>query len=333
MSKHERSPFIGDRRNLSKEGRAQIKALLGARPREFLIQAFGAWSVIVASIWIATDIDRWWATLMAMLVVATRLNVLGLLVHEQAHMLGLKGRYGDLIVNWIAGYPLGISVERYAAIHLAHHKSFFTEEDPDFVRKRGVDWTFPMRFAHILRLLLQDVSGFTIAMLWREKGVSQKTQFKRSHPAPRWARSTFYVICAAAVSWLGVWHIVLIYWVIPLVTLLPLIVRLGAITEHVYGERDASIIETTPLIRLRWWEKLLLPNLNFTLHAYHHFYPGISFSNLPKVHEIFRAEKLVDETQVFHGYWDYLRWLQKPRATSLGSAPRHVTSERHMVNL
>lgn len=331
MSKHDRSPFIGDRRSLSAGGRAQIRALLGARPREFLIQAFSAWSVIIAAIGLAMHFDRWWATLMAMLIVATRLNVLGLLVHEQAHVLGLKGRYGDLIVNWIAGYPLGISVERYADIHLAHHKFFFTEDDPDFVRKRGEDWTFPMRFARVLRLLFQDVSGFTIAMLWREKGVSKKTRFKRSHPTPRWARATFYAICAAVVSWWGVWHVVLVYWIVPLVTLLPLIVRLGAITEHVYGRRGAGVADTTPLIVIRWWEKLLLPNLNFTLHAYHHFYPGISFGNLPKVHEIFRKENLVDETNVFLGYWDYLRWLQRSRAGSLGSSePRGAA---RLVNL
>ncbi len=310
------SPFVGGSRDLSAQGRAEIRELLGARPLEFLVQAASAWGMIVISIGFALYIDRWWVTLIAMMLVATRLNVLGLLVHEQAHMLGLKGRYGDLIVNVIAGYPFGISVENYANIHLAHHKFFFTEDDPDFLRKRGDDWTFPMRFTRVARLLLHDVSGLTLVRFLREKNANEKAQFKRTHPAPKWARAAFYVTLAAVLTWLGAWHVFLAYWIVPLVTMLPLIVRLGAVTEHVYGYRGAGVIETTPLILLRWWEKLLLPNLNFTMHAYHHFYPGISFCNLPKVHDVFRREGLVDETQAFFGYWAYLRWLMRPRAFS-----------------
>jgi len=88
------------------------------------------------------------------------------------------------------------------------------------------------------------------------------------------------------------------------------IVRLGAVTEHVYNLPGASVNQSSPLIILRWWEKLLLPNLNFTLHSYHHFFPGVAFCNLPKVHAIFEREALVDGKNIFHGYWDYLGYLQ-----------------------
>ncbi len=322
------SSFVGGKRDLSEQGRARIRELWGPRPLAFLFQALSAWGVIVAAIGVAVYVDRGWATLIAMMIVATRLNVLGLLVHEQAHVLGLKGRYGDLIVNVIAGYPIGISVENYANIHLAHHKFFFTDDDPDFLRKRGDNWTFPMRFLRVAWLLFQDVSGITVVKLLREKNANEKVHFKRTHPTPKWARAVFYGGLAAVLTWFSAWPIFLIYWVVPLVTMLPLIVRLGAVTEHVYGSRGAGVLETTPLILLRWWEKLLLPNLNFTMHAYHHFYPGISFCNLPKVHAIFRNEGLVDETQAFFGYWAYLRWLMKREdrntfnATNGASRPR-----------
>jgi hypothetical protein len=42
-------------------------------------------------------------------------------------------------------------------------------------------------------------------------------------------------------------------------------------------------------------------------------HPGVSFANLPKVHEIYRKEGLVDESAIFHGQGAYLRYLLSSR--------------------
>ncbi len=65
----------------------------------------------------------------------------------------------------------------------------------------------------------------------------------------------------------------------------------------------------SPVIVNTWWEKLLLPNLNFTLHPYHHYFPAVSYSNLPRVHEIFMKEDLVNKGMFFKGYGAYWRYL------------------------
>ena len=70
-----------------------------------------------------------------------------------------------------------------------------------------------------------------------------------------------------------------------------------------------TVAETSPIIRLKWYEKLLFPNLNFTLHPYHHYHPGIGFYYLPRVHEIYVREGLVDESKIFDGYWSYLKFV------------------------
>jgi fatty acid desaturase len=69
------------------------------------------------------------------------------------------------------------------------------------------------------------------------------------------------------------------------------------------------VAESTPIIIPRWWERLLLPNLNFTYHIYHHWYPRIPFIYLTDVHAIFDREGLVENKNVFHGYVPYLRYL------------------------
>jgi len=89
----------------------------------------------------------------------------------------------------------------------------------------------------------------------------------------------------------------------------PAIVRWGAICEHNYGQEDASVSSSSPLITPTLLNRLLLPNLNFSMHPYHHYFPGVSFSNLHAVHDIFVQEKLVSTDLVFDGYGDYLRYI------------------------
>jgi fatty acid desaturase len=99
-----------DRTRLSPEVRAEIQALSGARLLAFLGQLIFAWLVIVGAIAVALAANHWLISLLAIVVVATRHNVLALLVHEQVHRLGLRGKYGDLFVNLTAAYPLLIGL-------------------------------------------------------------------------------------------------------------------------------------------------------------------------------------------------------------------------------
>ena len=96
---------------------------------------------------------------------------------------------------------------------------------------------------------------------------------------------------------------------LPLLTVFQIIIRWGALCEHKYNLPDAALEESTPVIKLSWWEKLLLPNLNFHLHLYHHYYSNVSWSNLPKLHEVFCEEGLVNEANIFNGYGAFFRAL------------------------
>ena len=302
----------GGRGALSKPARKKIRALMGPRPKAFLFQLIFAWIVIFGAIILAEQLNAWWATVLAILVVATRQNVLALLVHEQAHHLGFASRWGDLFVNLTAGYPLiFITVQDYAQIHLAHHKYFFDEKDPDFRRKSGEEWAFPMPRAQLMKLFLKDVLGFNVIKLYKGKRLkkSQKVPFKRQLEIPKWAHNAFLLTVLAVLIVTGTWDEFLIYWMIPLLTIFQVIVRWGALCEHKYNLPDAPVEDATPVIALRWWERLLLPNLNFHYHLYHHYFSNVAFCNLPKVHQIFREEGLVQEQNVFRGYSGYFRAL------------------------
>ncbi len=71
------------------------------------------------------------------------------------------------------------------------------------------------------------------------------------------------------------------------------------------------------------FDRLVLPNLNFSMHVYHHYFPGLSAGNLPKLHELYLREGLVNEAGLFHGNRAYLKFLLgrgEPRAVQAGPA-------------
>lgn len=308
--------LLGNQKNLSPESMKEIRALHGPRIFAFYSQLILAWAIIASVIALAIKLEHIAMTLAAILIIATRQNILALLMHDQSHSLGGKGKLADAIINIFATFPIGMTVEGYSRVHLAHHGHYFTDRDPDFLRKSGKDWSFPMPKTHLLKLLLSDITGFSFIGLLKGKTMKHAVVYDRPYSTSKWLSPIYYISVALLLTYFNAWVPFLIYWVAPLVFVMPLIVRLGAVTEHVYGLENGSVNDTSPLIILSWWEKLLLPNLNFTLHSYHHFYPAISFSNLPKVHAIFEKEHLINKDAIFYGYWAYLKFLQTPQAIS-----------------
>lgn len=319
----------GDKTSLSEQAREEIQALSGAKPKEFLLQAAGAWGVIIAIIILALYTDSIGITLLSIVVIGTRFNIFGLLVHEQAHSLGLRGKYGDSIANILVAYPLGITVEDYANVHLSHHKFFLTQNDPDLSRKAGADWAFPMLPGNLVKLFIKDLMGLSFIQLLKSKRLEKNNTYRRLHPSPRWLKPIFYLAVSVLLTYSHTWDLFLIYWIFPLISILPVVIRIGAICEHIYSSTlGASVIESTPIILLKWWEKLIIPDLNFKLHIYHHFYPGIAFCNLPKVHKIFQREHLVNEKAVFNGFSEFFKFLQTPRNILINPNPANKPS-RH----
>lgn len=296
---------------LSPAAKAEIKALSGARPKTFALTLATTWASIALAIGAAIYLDNIFLSIFVVFFVATRQNLLALLVHEQTHYLGLKSRYGDWIANLLTAYPLvAASIESYAKIHLRHHRHYFTQEDPDFLRKNGAEWTFPMAPGKLALLFLSDLVGLSfIRILLKRAKTLNDTAFKRKNPSPAWLKPVFFLAVAAVLTLVGGWGYFLLYWMLPLLTILPAIIRWGAICEHIYGQENISVEDSSPVILPTTLNKILLPNLNFAMHPYHHFFPGVSFGNLPALHRVFEREGLVNQAMVFDGQGDYLKFV------------------------
>jgi fatty acid desaturase len=309
------SPLRVERSALPRHVRAEIEQLIGTAPVRFSFQLLVTWVTIGVAVWWAAHAGSVLVSLLVVFVVASRQMLLGFLLHEQVHDLAYRGWWGDLVVNLLAGWPLMvITVEGYAQVHLSHHKYYFTAKDPDFVRKSGADWAMPTSPLHLSRLLLTDLLGLNLWKLIQGKRMMRPVpEFARWAP-PLATRLLYYLILAAVITAMGAWTIVLLYWVLPLLTVTQALLRWGALCEHKYNLAGPSVAQSSPIIVLRWWDRLVLPNLNFTLHPYHHYWPGIPYGSLSRVHQIFEREGLVDDARVFHGYWCFLKFV-------LGSRP------------
>src|SRR5476649_2402806 len=97
--------LIGNRQDLSKAGTLEIVEMMRPAPGRFLLQLAGAWLAIAATIAAAEYFHSIWLTVLAILVIGTRQNILGLLMHEQCHCLGFKSKRGTALANLTAAYP------------------------------------------------------------------------------------------------------------------------------------------------------------------------------------------------------------------------------------
>jgi fatty acid desaturase len=306
----------GSSRDLPPHALEEIRALMRPKPAWFLFTALRAWAAVGLTVTLSERFGPPWAYILAVVFIATRQNVLALLVHEQVHKLGINSKAGDRLTNLIAGFWLLLSVEGYRKVHLAHHVHYFTEKDPDFLRKQGEEWEFPQPVFSFIKTLLRDASGLNLVRFVRGKGMPRDASPAARDRTATAFRLTFYAGLAAALMTTGAWRLFLLYWLVPLLTVTQLIVRWGAICEHRYNLVHPTLAESTPLIVLRWWERLMLPNLNFNYHIYHHYFPHISGSELPKVHAVFSREGLLVGEHIFHGYYSYLRFLFRPHPSA-----------------
>lgn len=295
--------------------------LSGDRPLRFCTELAFAWLLIAVFIVVGLYADNAAVTLLCIFLISTRQMVLALLLHEQVHRLGLRSRYADWLVNMFAVYPLFVtSVESYAKVHLSHHKYFLTKQDPDFIRKSGDEWTFPKPFRKFLILVARDITAMNVVGFIRGKSGFSTDEFTRRHPTPKLLRISFFITVAAVLTAAGGWKVFLIYWVIPALTFFQLMVRWIAVSEHQYNIENGSVHQTTPLVKLTWWQQILTPDLNFGLHAYHHIHPGVSFANLPKIHQIYVQDGLVNERAIFYGQGQYLRYLLSKKSFDFEAA-------------
>lgn len=286
-------------------------------------------SMAVTAGWIAAALAAaaaaWWGeasmavllavTVGAIAVIGVQQHALFILAHEAAHYRLFADRRLNDAVGRLIGMAGGISMRTYRVVHRLHHNHLYEARDPDTAIHGG----YPRGVAYLWKKLLQDLVGLnawkTFAYFFGAPALNDDTgaaarplddtsaRLRAEARADRWAVVAFQLGMPVACGLIGGWRLLgfyLLFWVVPLVTVLQPILRLRAICEH-GAVSDLGSPLTAARTNLTGWGatsrsgrvldaalnllgRLLLFPHHVNYHLEHHLYPAVPHYHLPALH-------------------------------------------------
>jgi fatty acid desaturase len=281
----------------------ELKQLSILQPSETVAALVLDWAVIAAAISLSCYFGGVWLYIFAVAIIAGRMHGLGVLMHEAAHFRFLKNRrMADAITDVFIAWPIMATVDGYRQNHLAHHQHTNTDKDPDWAVKLGTKaYTFPQRgWAVALNLLGYIVAVSSVRdlahILPRLAAAKQTGRYKL-------VRLGYYLGIATVITVLGIWKGLLLYWIVPYMTLFLLFLYIRGVAEH-FGSMDYDgQLGSTRTVIPYLWERCFFAPHNVNYHLEHHLFPGVPFYNLPKLSAaLMRDEAYRDKAHITRGY-------------------------------
>lgn len=231
------------------------------------------WSIILFLIYLNQKFENYWLMFFSVLAIGTRIHALGILMHEASHFnLFTNPKWNDWIAKLFITGPVFISLDSYRKTHQLHHQYSLTEKDPTHTRKSDVSiYNFPKKnsLSFIIELL-QILCGYgvylAISDLIRNRKNGPKPQ---THHLIRFLKGMGFVCFLLLLNKFHYLNIYLIYWVLPCLTILPLLNYWRTISEH----SAVSTAEPTRTVIYGQLLKWLLTPYNINYHLEHHLYP------------------------------------------------------------
>ena len=248
------------------------------------------WLAISACLIYATIGSNFAILIICFFLIATRQHALGILMHEASHFRLCKSRkLNDFLGNCFLAYPIFISTEVYRTNHLAHHNHIHTEEDPDLARRKDDNrWVFPKKEIDIVKILLRDLFFGAISeqiRAVRSLSKKQKSVEGSGQSGSDYFRPIYYITLALLFTVTGSWITFLIFWILPLFTVLPCLLRIRSMARH-FGLPHQHELNHSRNYAGPFWERILIAPHNVGYHLDHHMFPSVPFYNLPKLNLI-----------------------------------------------
>ena len=301
------------------------------------------YSIIAGAIYFSISVDTWWAYLLSVFVIGSRLHALGVLVHEGTHYTLSKNKYvNDLVSDLFCAFPIFISTRGFRAFHLPHHRHTRTELDPELIAARqDPNYMWPKSPLKTYSMLILDITGLNfhallgIMFIWSDalgllripkaKWIKLKTNeamaefLDRTDPKFKLSIGLklrivlFYGLLATALTYFGIWKYYLLYWIVPAFSVLAFIIRIRGMTEHNGLDFKTEIstsrttLEKNPVLR-----HFLTP-LAVNYHLEHHLYPQVPYFYLKELHsELKKNPEYLTGGGISYSYLKNLQGLTVP---------------------
>ena len=272
-----------------------------------------SWAWIVAAVSTVVITGHWAAYAVALMVIPGRQVGLFFLVHEAAHHRMFTHRtWSDVVVNLLAAFPIGVTVQAYRTHHFAHHRHLNTDKDPDWLQHQNDFWRWPRPVSEAQRLMLKSSLG-AHGLLWLAV-FRLLSPWSRIRVLSRFEQVLFVLFVGGLVSVLTLtsgWGYFLLLWVLPQFTLTFVLHHYRTVAEHLAvpntHELNASrTVVSSPL------ERFFVAPFGVNFHVEHHLFPGVPAYHLPRLH------RLLMQDDVFR---------QQAHLTSSYLGPRGLWSE------
>ncbi|MEZ6090733.1 MAG: fatty acid desaturase family protein [Pirellulaceae bacterium] len=262
------------------------------------------WSLMIGAFVAAAYFDHWAVYIVAAFVVASRMQALGVLMHDATHFLLYKNRtVNDVVSDLFISFPLGMSTTLYRRTHFRHHRFTNTEEDQDLVAQREEqEWyQWPKSRLACCWTLVRSTLGMNTHKGWilYKHWAPWNHLFKPLSAAfPLRARILYVLSTVIVYSTFIVGFnvapritisLILLYMASGL-TLLNIINRLRATAEHLGTEKNHELNATRTVIP-SLLERLLIAPYNVNYHLEHHLYPSVPGWNLARLHTILMQDE------------------------------------------
>jgi len=272
---------------------------------KFTAAAVLEYGLIAAAVWIS---ETWWNPLvyvLAVIVIGSRINALGGLMHDAAHYRGYANRQLNDFVGELLALPTSASMAGYRNTHFAHHRELNSENDPDWQRNVGLkEFEFPAPPREVLMYFMQYLSGLKIGAAL---GGFHKNKETRDIPAAiARARLVFFAGLIFASIGFGFWKLLLLYWLVPLLTVFLAIRYLRNVAEH-YAVEHENVLNESRTVLAPVWELWLIAPWGLNYHLEHHLFPGVPCFRLGELHRLLMTREPYPQiAHITHGYFSGL---------------------------
>ena len=260
--------------------------------------------------------------LVAIAILASRQHALMVLTHDGIHKrLSRTVGFNDSLARYVAAFPIFISLAKWRFIHLDHHRSTYTADDPD----RAIYARYPLVKRKFLRLLLRDICGFNVLSTLkyfidiplitpefnrRFLGEARVVQYRQVTDMRAFALFWSVVIMTglihggrdAAVGF-G------LYWLVPYCTFTQIFFRIRGAIEHGNVPDPRNIYRQTRTYFLPSALGFFFAPKKVNYHLEHHLYPSVPFFHLPRLHAVLRQKVYPVETAYCETFSESLRRL------------------------
>jgi fatty acid desaturase len=274
-----------------------------AEPRVLAFYAAFDWLVIATCWWVMALLsDSFVIYALGVLLIGGRLHALGVVLHDACHRPSRRKTPLLFVVEGLAGWPIGTTIDAMRYHHLRHHRASCMRSDP---------YRHPLALKGRWMGELLAVRGALLPLVWSLRAVCAplalvlpgfRTPYARIFLQDRSGKDLRndreVVRCARADLPQLAAHIsaafLVVRWQLPLVGyyLIPWMIA-GVINArrvirehepHEVDDRAPATVWASTRTHTAWLGKLFLYPHNIGFHQAHHLYPAIAFGQLPAVH-------------------------------------------------